>query len=199
MNSTNETGSTRAPRDAVLARAFAFAERIHRGQVRKGSQIPYITHVMAVAAIVGEYGGSEDQMIAALLHDVVEEGDGLATLEEVRSQFGDRIAEWVRLCSDALAKPKPPWPDRKRAFIETVRSTPGDVRLVVAADKLHNARSIAADRAAIGDAVWERFTGKRNGTLWYYHEIRNALGDGWDHPILRELDSAIRALNPQSG
>jgi (p)ppGpp synthase/HD superfamily hydrolase len=152
---------------------------------------------MAVAAIVGEYGGSEDQMVAALLHDVVEEGDGLATLGEVRAQFGDVIAEWVRLCSDAFARPKPPWPDRKRAFIDTVRSTPAEVRLIVAADKLHNARSIVADRAATGEAVWERFTGKRDGTLWYYEEIRSALGDGWDHPILGELDSIIRALKSQ--
>ncbi|MFA6242408.1 MAG: HD domain-containing protein, partial [Candidatus Hydrogenedentales bacterium] len=102
--------------------AFEFAYAVHRDQFRKGSRIPYITHAMAVAALVGEFGGSEAQIAAALLHDTVEDGDGLKTPADLRETFGDEVAELVLACSDAFVKPKPPWRERKEQFIETMRT-----------------------------------------------------------------------------
>ena len=178
-----------------LVSAFALACRIHCGQQRKGSGVPYITHPMGVAALVGEYGGDEEEIIAALLHDVVEDGGGLNALAEIREQFGERVARIVEACSDAVSKPKPPWLKRKEAFISRIESAPPDVRLVATADKLHNARSTLRDVAAEGDGVWERFSGKRHGTLWYYPAVTEALGAGWSHPVLGALEDAVAELS----
>ncbi len=175
--------------------AFAFAHEVHAAHTRKGSGVPYITHVMAVAAIVGEHGGGEDTFIAALLHDAVEDGDGYATLERVRSQFGVRVAEMVEACSDAFVTPKPDWRERKEKFIESMRGASPEVRLIVAADKLHNVCATIGDYNALGEDVWMRFTGGRDGTLWYYAAIAQALAEGWEHPLVDDLAGAVEELH----
>lgn len=178
-----------------ISGAFALAQEVHAEQTRKGSGVPYITHAMAVAAIVGEHGGDEDTFIAALLHDTVEDGDGHATLERVRAQFGPRVADIVAACSDAFEKPKPKWRERKERFVETMRTAPPEVRLVVAADKLHNLCATLADYDAIGEEVWLRFTGRRVGTIWYYTAIAHALAENWEHRLLGDLASAVEELH----
>ena len=175
--------------------AFAFAFALHRTQTRKGSGVPYVTHLMAVAAIVGEYGGTERQVIAALLHDAVEDQGGAATLERVRLRFGPEVADFVAACSDADTIPKPPWRPRKEAFLKRVADAPAEVKLIVAADKLDNARSLAAALREVGPPLWERFNGGRDGTLWYFGEMVRVLASGWEHPILSELADAVDRLH----
>ncbi|MCC6155997.1 MAG: bifunctional (p)ppGpp synthetase/guanosine-3',5'-bis(diphosphate) 3'-pyrophosphohydrolase [Candidatus Hydrogenedentes bacterium] len=178
-----------------ISDAFAFAHEIHAEHTRKGSGVPYITHVMAVAAIVGEHGGDEDTFIAALLHDAVEDGDGYATLDSIRGQFGTRVADLVEACSDAFVKPKPEWRERKEKFVATMRNADPEVKLIVAADKLHNICATIGDYERIGEELWARFNGGREGTLWYYVAIAEALADGWDHPLADDLTTAVETLH----
>src|SRR3712207_460221 len=126
--------------------ALTYAARLHRTQMRKGTNVPYVTHLLAVAAIVGENGGTEDEVIAALLHDAVEDQGGAATREEIRKRFGDTVATIVDGTSDTDVIPKPPWQERKRNYVAHVSGASKSVRLVSAADKLHNARSILRDQ-----------------------------------------------------
>ena len=183
--------------------AFALAHEVHAEHTRKGSGVPYITHVMAVAAIVGEHGGDEDTFIAALLHDAVEDGDGYAMLDRVREQFGTRAAGLVEACSDAFVKPKPEWRERKERFIASMRNAGLDVKLIVAADKLHNVCATIGDCTLLGEEVWMRFTGRREGTLWYYAAIAQALAENWEHSLIDDLASAVeelhRVANMQNG
>lgn len=179
------------PLSPRLSDAFALARELHASQTRKGSGIPYITHLMSVSALVGEYGGSEDQMIAALLHDAVEDQGGPPTLLRIRQAFGDAVADLVDGCSDADTIPKPPWQERKEAFVDRIRSSPPLLKLVVAADKLHNTLSIAQDVENDGAGVWERFKGKREGTVRYHEEMHRALATNWEHPILATLEKAV--------
>ncbi len=182
-----------------LAEAFAFAHRIHDGQFRKGSRAPYITHPMAVAALVGENDGTESEVIAALLHDCVEDGHGQVTLTEIRSAFGDEVAELVWGCSDADEQPKPPWRSRKEAFIDAVRKADPGVKRVMTADKIHNAQALSALLLTRGADTWNEFAGGREGTLWYYRAILEALGVGWEAHLLdvlsREVDRLHQAAN----
>lgn len=178
-----------------LERAIQMATELHRGQTRKGSFQPYVLHPFRVASLVSDAGGSEDQVIAALLHDVVEDAGGLPTRERVLREFGPNVTRLVDGCTDAIGHPRPPWRDRKQRFIERVRRAPSDVRLLVAADKLHNARCTRQDLAIRGKDVWERFHGRREGTLWYYREMLAALRDGWGHPLLDELESEVDQLH----
>jgi (p)ppGpp synthase/HD superfamily hydrolase len=182
-----------------LAEAFAFADLLHRRQRRKGSDVPYITHLMSVAALVGEYGGSEDQVIAALLHDAVEDQGGPDTLAQIRVRFGEGVAHYVEAASDALDEPRPPWLQRKQVFLAGLREAPCDAKLIVAADKLHNVRTLIRDYYQVAEGLWDRFTGKREGTLWYYREALMALSQGWEHPILRELREAVETLEELAG
>jgi (p)ppGpp synthase/HD superfamily hydrolase len=133
--------------------ALGYAAHLHRGHLRKGTSIPYVTHLLAVAAIVGENGGTEDEAIAALLHDAVEDQGGPATREEIRRRFGDNVVAIVDGTSDTDITPKPPWRERKEAYVAHVRNALESVRLVSAADKLHNARSILVDLRTEGEAV----------------------------------------------
>ncbi len=179
--------------------ALVYAARLHRNQVRKGTTIPYITHLLAVAAIVGEHGGGEEEVIAALLHDAVEDQGGAATLADIRTRFGDRVAAIVAGCSDTAAVPKPPWRERKERYIaHLARATPA-VRLVSAADKLHNARAILADLRAQGDAIWARFNGGRAGTLWYYRVLVGALRAAGATPLVEELDRVVGDIERHAG
>jgi hypothetical protein len=176
-------------------RALQHATRLHAAQTRKGTNIPYVSHLLSVAAIVLEDGGDEDEAIAALLHDAVEDQGGRPTLEEIRSLFGDRVAEIVEGCSDTDVVPKPPWRRRKEIYIEHIRTARPEVLRVSAADKLHNARAILADFRRHGDALWPRFSGAREGTLWYYRTLiaayRAAGGAGF---LVDELDRTVTEL-----
>jgi (p)ppGpp synthase/HD superfamily hydrolase len=154
-------------------RAFHFAAEKHAAQARKASTIPYIAHLMGVASLVLEAGGDEDLAIAALLHDVVEDCGGAPMLKEVRRRFGTRVAKIVEGCTDADTDPKPPWRERKEKYIRHLKDADADTRLVSAADKLNNVRSILADYRQIGESVWSRFSGEREGTLWYYRTLRD--------------------------
>lgn len=154
--------------------ALAYASHLHRAQRRKGSEIPYVSHLLAVAAIALENGADEDQAIAALLHDAVEDQGGLAQLEAIRARFGGGVAEIVADCTDAHEEPKPAWRPRKEAYIASLARKPARSLAVSLADKTHNASAINADLRAMGEAVWSRFTGGREGTLWYYRALAEA-------------------------
>ena len=159
--------------------ALLHAARLHRDQTRKGTDVPYITHLLAVAAIVGENDGTEDEVIAALLHDAPEDAGGEAQLAEIRARFGDGVADIVAGCTDTYEDPKPPWRARKEAYLDHLAGASSSVRLVSAADKLHNARSVLSDYRAVGEDLWDRFNGGRYGMLWYYRAVADALaGDG---------------------
>ncbi|MCC6145223.1 MAG: HD domain-containing protein [Candidatus Hydrogenedentes bacterium] len=180
-------------RDALL-----YAFDAHRTQIRKGSDIPYITHLLSVAASVGEYGGTEDQAIAALLHDAAEDQGGAATVEDIRARFGDAVATCVAACSDTFEDPKPAWRPRKEKHVAKLREVPPEIKLVVAADKLHNARSMLRDYRMVGPALWERFTADRDSMIWYLRSMHGALSDGWEHPILLELADVLEQLEAAS-
>jgi GTP pyrophosphokinase len=171
--------------------ALTLAVRLHASQVRKGTAVPYIAHLLAVASLVLEQGADEDEVIAALLHDAVEDQGGEATLEEIRRRFGDRVAEIVDGCTDARTTPKPPWRGRKEAYLAHLSQAPAAVRLVSTADKLHNARTILADYRTLGEALWERFNGGREGTLWYYRSLVEAFRATGPSPLVEELDRVV--------
>lgn len=175
-------------------RAFLFAAEKHRGQPRKASTIPYIAHLMGVASLVLEAGGGEDLAIAALLHDVVEDCGGAPMLKEVRRRFGARVARIVEGCTDADVYPKPPWRERKEKYIARLCGEDADTRLVSAADKLNNVRSILSDYRSIGESVWSRFNGGRDGTLWYYRTLRDEFLRDQPNRITRDLALAVSEL-----
>ena len=173
---------------------MVYAAQLHAGQVRKGSGTPYIAHLLAVTSLVLEHGGDEDEATAALLHDAVEDQGGEATLAEIRRRFGPAVAEIVEGCSDTLATPKPPWRARKEAFLARLPQASPSVRLVSTADKLHNARTVLADLRMMGDAVWDRFQGGKEGTLWYHRSLVEILpGDG-SNPLAEELDRVVSEI-----
>src|SRR5918912_915496 len=174
--------------------ALLYAARLHRDQTRKGTGTPYITHLLAVAAIVGENGGTEDEVVAALLHDAPEDRGGKERLEEIRERFGDEVGETVAGCTDTYEDPKPAWRPRKEAYVKRMSSAPASVRLVSAADKLHNARAILADLRAFGDDLWDRFTGGKEGTLWYYRALVEAYEAAGANPVVEELDRVVREI-----
>ncbi len=155
-----------------FSKALVYAEIKHHNQVRKGGDIPYIGHLLSVASLVINDGGSEDQAIAALLHDTVEDQGGPPTLDEIRKNFGDEVARIVDECSDTDEVPKPPWLQRKQNYINHLADVGQDTLLVSAADKLDNARSMLRDYHEHGPALWERFNRKNpQDHLWYYGEL----------------------------
>ena len=174
--------------------ALVYAAGLHRDQVRKGSRVPYVTHLLAVAAIVGENGGTEDEVIAALLHDAPEDHGGVPRLDEIRARFGDAVADVVAGCTDTYEDPKPPWRRRKEDYLAHLSEASAPVRLVSAADKLHNARSVLADYRAVGEDLWDRFNGGRDGTLWYYRAVTDALARAGGGAVVEELDRVVNDL-----
>jgi len=169
--------------------AFVLASKLHSSQKRKGTEIPYIAHLMSVAALTIENGADEDVAIAALLHDAAEDQGGEATLKLIEDEFGSRVRDLVDGCSDTLTIPKPPWQARKQAYIEHLRSASCDLRLISACDKLHNARSIVEDlrRPEIGRKVFRRFTASAEQTIWYYEELTNIFLQQGPKSIGKEL------------
>jgi (p)ppGpp synthase/HD superfamily hydrolase len=168
--------------------------RLHWGQTRKSTPVPYIGHLLGVASLVVENGGTEDEVIAALLHDAVEDQGGAETLATIRRRFGDAVADIVDACSDTDQHPKPPWHQRKQDYIDHLRTAPEGVLRVSAADKLHNARAILSDLRQVGEAVFGRFSVPMGGTLAYYCLLddiyRQRLGGslaGDLHQVVEEL------------
>jgi GTP pyrophosphokinase len=174
--------------------ALTFATQLHAGQTRKGSEVPYIAHLLGVASTVLEHGANEDEAIAALLHDAIEDQGGAATREEIRRRFGDTVTEIVDGCTDSDTTPKPPWRQRKEAYIAHIPTASASVLLVSAADKLYNARSVLNDYRLIGDAVWERFQGGKNGSLWYYRAVVDAFRSTGSSPLFDELERVVSEL-----
>jgi (p)ppGpp synthase/HD superfamily hydrolase len=182
-----------------LQRAFRYAAEKHAGQTRKRTAVPYLSHLMAVASLVLEAGGDEDMAIAALLHDVVEDCGGMPRLREVRKQFGPRVAKIVEGCTDSFGDPKPEWMERKKNYLGEVKHADIETRLVSAADKLHNVRTILADYRRDGESVWKRFSGKREGTLWYYRALSDEYRRRNPNRITRELEIAVGELERAVG
>lgn len=184
-------------------RALNLASELHARQRRKGSDIPYVAHLLGVAAIALEHGADEEEAIAALLHDAVEDQGGLETRERLRREFGERVAAIVDGCTDTDADPKPPWEARKRAYIAKVKEEPASIRLISASDKLHNARSILLDYLRVGEPLWERFAGGQAGTLWYYRSLieayRAAERDPRIDPLVEELNRVVTELERLTG
>ena len=178
--------------------AVALALDAFRPIARKGSGVPYITHLLAVTALVGEYGGDEDQLIAAVLHDYIEDIPG-GSREGLERRFGSRVAALVDELSDCLGEPKPPWKQRKLDYLAHLEHAAADVKLISCADKLHNATTIIEDHARIGDGIFERFRGKKQGTLWYYASVCDALAKGWTSPLLDRLVDTVDRLHRISG
>ena len=177
--------------------ALVYANQVHQGQQRKGTSIPYIAHILGVVAIALEYGATEDQAIGALLHDAAEDGGGEARLAEIRARFGDAVGDIVLGCSDSLAEhpdDKLPWRERKQNYLAHLEGASDSVCLVSAADKLHNVRSIIRDLRMHGADVWGRFLGKRDGTLWYYQAVADALIRRWRSPLTRDLQHQVEEL-----
>lgn len=175
--------------------ALVFAAQLHAQQRRKGTSIPYIAHLLAVASLVLEYGGNEDEAIAALLHDAIEDQGGVFAREEIRRRFGNTVVAIVDGCTDAEVIPKPPWRERKESYIAGVPHSSASVRLVSAADKLHNARSILADYRLLGDDLWKRFAGGKQGTLWYYHALVDAYREAGSNALVEELARTVAAID----
>ena len=183
--------------------ALEFAAEKHRRQNRKGTTVPYVSHLLSVAGLVLESGGDEDLAIAGLLHDAVEDAEGISGEEMsvlIRSEFGDRVADIVDGCSDAKSSPggsKPPWRSRKEAYIKHLRSASDDVLRVSIADKVHNARSIATDQDRLGEVVWDRFTSTSEESRWYYTSLRDIYKERIsDSYLIKELDIAIARIWP---
>lgn len=175
--------------------ALAYAAQLHRTQERKGSGIPYVGHLLSVASLVIEGGGTEDQAIAGLLHDAVEDQGGAPTLAEIRARFGDGVATIVEECSDTDQVPKPPWKARKQAYVDHLGYASKATLLVSLADKLDNARAILRDHRSDGPAVWQRFSEQDpREHLWYYRSLLAVYQkhqDGW---LVGELERVLDEL-----
>ena len=184
---------------ARLQRAFRYAARMHDGQSRKQTAVPYLSHLMTVASLVLEAGGDEDLAIAALLHDVVEDCGGMPRLREIRRQFGPRVARVVEGCTDTFVEPKPEWIERKRGYLNEVKHADAETRLVSASDKLHNVRTILADYRKDGEAIWARFNGRKEGTLWYYRALSDEYERRDCNRNTHELAIAVAELERETG
>ncbi len=179
--------------------ALALAARAFRTKRRKGSEVPYLAHLLQVMVTVAEHGGDEDQLIAAVLHDYLEDVRG-ASVAELAATFGERVADLVMRLSDSFEpERKAPWEQRKRRYLRTLSGESSDLKLISAADKLHNAQSVRRDYGRVREAIWERFSATREQTLWYYRCAVFSLSTGWEHPVLDELSEVVRSLHAEAG
>ena len=177
-------------------KALTYATRIHGGQLRKKTRIPYIAHILGVAAIAMEYGANETEAIGALLHDAVEDCGGAKRLRDIERKFGKDVAKIVEGCTDTDQSPKPPWRDRKKAYVAHVRHAQMSTKLVSASDKLHNVRAILMDYRKEGERLWSRFNAGKQGALWYYRALVNAFS-GKSRKLsglVQELDRTLTQL-----
>ena len=180
--------------------ALIYATRAHSNQTRKKTGIPFVAHILGVTAIALEYGANETEAIGALLHDTVEDCGGAERLRDIRKRFGGDVARIVDGCTDTCETPKPPWLARKRAYVEHLKDSDTSARLVSASDKLHNTRAILAELRRHGPEVFERFGGKKEGTLWYYRALVTAFGEQGDHiDLVDELDRVVTEIEKLAG
>ncbi len=174
--------------------ALIYARHIHGGQLRKGSSVPYFAHLMGTAALAIEAGGNEDQAIAALLHDAVEDQGGQPRLYDIRVRFGENVARIVEACTDTDVLPKPPWQARKEAYLEHLETAPTDALLVSLADKIYNAEAILSDLRDLGDDLWLRFTGAKEGSIWYYEALAETFERLMPGPGAVRLKTAVEEI-----
>ena len=177
--------------------AVKLAMHLHRDQVRKGNNVPYVSHLLRVTGLVLELGADEDTVIAAMLHDAVEDQGGLPTAQLIREQFGERVECFVLGCSDSITgtgQPKRPWRERKEAMINAIKDLGPETRLIIACDKLDNLRSMVYEYPKSGQEFWKRFSGGREGTLWYYRRMIDALRNAGGCPLLDELEITLKRL-----
>jgi (p)ppGpp synthase/HD superfamily hydrolase len=180
--------------------ALIYATQAHGNQMRKKTGIPFIAHILGVTAIAMEYGANETEAIGALLHDTVEDCGGAEPLRDIRETFGDDVARIVDGCTDTYETPKPPWLERKRAYIDHLKESDSSTRLVSASDKLHNTRAILAELRRHGLEVFDRFSGKKAGTIWYYRTLVAAFRCHGDHAdLIDELDRVVSEIEKLSG
>ena len=186
------TGQPLTPR---FEEALVYATRLHARQFRKGTAVPYVAHLLGVTSIALLFGANEDEAIAALLHDAVEDQGGAETREEIRRRFGENVAAIVDGCTDTDVVPKPPWRARKEAYILHIRNASSSVRLVSSADKLDNARAVLGDYRVVGENLWARFKGGKDGTLWYYSELVKAFREAGGGLLVDELDRVVKEIH----
>jgi len=179
--------------------AFIYAHAAHARQTRKNTPVPYVGHLMGVASIVLDDGGTEDEAIAALLHDAAEDAGGRARMDNIRQRFGDVVARIVEDCTDSWTTPKEPWAERNQKYLEHARTlSPSSLR-VSAADKVHNAYAILRDLRTIGDEVWKRFNAKPDDVLAYYQGLVRAYREAGGGHLVDELDRIVRGIEREIG
>lgn len=178
--------------------ALTFARIHHNADVRKGTNIPYVSHLLGVCSLVLDMEGSENEAIAALLHDVVEDGGGLRAAAQIREQFGPDVERIVLACSDTFGGPKPPWRERKEAYIAAIAHKAPDELRVSLADKLHNVRAIELDLRTLGTKLWDKFNAPRDCQLWYYGALADAFAarrDDLGEPTQPAVDTLRRTVD----
>lgn len=179
--------------------ACRYAHELHRSQTRKGTSVPYVSHLMGVSSIVLDDGGTEDEAIAALLHDAPEDQGGRARLEEIRARFGDAVARIVEDCTDSWTTPREPWLERKRRYIEHARTlAPASLR-VSAADKVHNTYAILRDLRNTGERAWSRFDASADDVVAYYQSLVRAYRDAGGGRLVDELERIVRGIEREMG
>lgn len=182
-----------------FADAVRYAMDAHKDQMRKGTDVPYISHLLAVASIVLDDGGSEDEAVAALLHDAAEDQGGRARLHDIRERFGDRVAHIVEGCTDSWSGQKEPWMERKTQYVEHARRLDAATLRVSAADKVHNTYGILRDLRTFGDSVWERFNAPADDILWYYDALVRAYREAGGGHLVDELERVVRGIKREMG
>lgn len=180
--------------EALRYAAETFSRRARKGRSLDGHEVPYLSHLLSVTALVMEHGGDEEECVAAVLHDTLEDIEG-ASVEELETRFGARVATLVVALSDAIGPlHKAPWRERKESYLEHLRGAPASVKLVSAADKLHNVRCLRSDFHARGAQAFAPFKGGVDGTLWYYRAAVEALSSNYSHSIVDQLARTVDGL-----
>ena len=187
------------PLSARFDEALKYAHEVHRGQTRKGTEAPYIGHLMGVSSIVLDDGGKEDEAIGALLHDAAEDHGGRTRLDDIRARFGDAVAKIVEDCTDSWETPKRPWLERKRAYAEHAATLAPPSLRVAAADKVHNAYAILRDLRNSGERVWERFNAPPDDVISYYEALVRAFRHAGGGSLVDELDRIVRGIQREMG
>jgi (p)ppGpp synthase/HD superfamily hydrolase len=186
------------PLSVRFDQALVLASCLHRTQARKATGVPYIAHLLAVASLILEEGGSEEMAIAALLHDAAEDQGGEEMLARISDIFGDNVARWVQQASESLVLPKPGWEWRKRHHLEAIPEADREAQLIMLADKVHNGRSILADHARVGNEVWKRFSVPRERTVWYYETLLQVFDRGLSPVLYDALSECVQRMKELS-
>lgn len=179
--------------------AVRYAREVHAAQARKGTGTPYFGHLMGVASIVLDDGGTEDEAIAALLHDAAEDQGGRGRLEDIRARFGDAVARIVEDCTDSWETPKRPWAERKLAYAEHARALPASSLRVSAADKVHNTYATLRDLRNVGEAVWARFNASADDVIAYYGRLVRSYREAGGGRLVDELERIVRGIEREMG